>query len=77
MKLIKITAIAILSITLASCGKSYTLKQVNTGITYYAEQSEIGSSHKVGDTIKQINTPTLICGKFKLTTCTGVIIEVK
>lgn len=75
-KLILIAVIAI--VTLASCGKSYMVHNVDNNRLEYVTSSELGE-HNVGDTIRMQNIHRLTdAGNvFQTTKFTGVVISVE
>lgn len=75
----KLTLIAATAIvTLASCGKSYLVHNVDNNRLEYVESSEVGD-HKVGDTIRTQNVHRLTDAgnAFETTKFTGVVVSVE
>lgn len=75
-KLILIAAITV--VTLASCGKSYLVHNVDNNRLEYVTSNEVGD-HKVGDTIRTQNVHRLTDAGIAFTTTkfTGIVISVE
>lgn len=68
--------IAVILITLTSCGKSYIVRSVDTNRYLYMDGSDIGQDNKVGDTIRMNGTQRIDSVTVVATRFTGVIISV-
>lgn len=75
---VKIIIAALALSTLASCGKSYLVHNVDTNRLEYVESSEVGE-HNVGDTIRtqNVHRVTDTGTAFETTKFTGVVISVE
>lgn len=75
---VKITIAAIGLLSLASCGKSYMVHNVDNNRIEYVTSNEVGE-HKIGDTIHTQNIHRLTDAgtAFQTTKFTGIVISVE
>lgn len=74
-KMKKILLIASIATVLASCGRSYIVRSVETNNYIYMDGSQIGQDHKAGDTIRMESAWRIDSVTVAKTLFTGVVVD--